>query len=238
MCFQYKNIIVFHALHNLPELLSIEWIYHQQKKPEYSCSDTITRNLLHSTCIPNFHCLLCVSFPNLQLKRRGSRYKLRSLSPSARSATFPSSAIFSRSTSACHGKFVAILPGLIVYVPYVMVNPGNFSFPRWVRGWEWPPRRETSDRSRPNLGEVSQSTAGPLSCASTCHCTSTRACTSEHSPTRPCASHHDKIESRNREANRQPEATFQRYGCYAAMLVGYLGLKHAELLSIPSNLRL
>merc|ERR1719453_1390648 len=39
--------------------------------------------------------------------------------------------------------------------------PGNLSFPRWVRGCEWPPRRATSDRSRLNLS-ISHSTSPPL----------------------------------------------------------------------------
>ena len=47
-----------------------------------------------------------------------------------------------------------------------MVNPGNFSAPRWVRGWEWPPSCATRERSRPNFS-MSQSTAGPLSCVRT-----------------------------------------------------------------------
>ena len=34
-----------------------------------------------------------------------------------------------------------------------MVIPGNRSFPRCVRGCEWPPRRATSDRSKSNLAE-------------------------------------------------------------------------------------
>merc|ERR550532_868639 len=43
---------------------------------------------------------------------------------------------------------------------YVMVMPGNRSFPRCVRGMEWPPRRATRERSSSNLS-TSQSTPGP-----------------------------------------------------------------------------
>merc|ERR1719281_1730682 len=44
---------------------------------------------------------------------------------------------------------------------YVMVIPGKRSFPRCVRGWEWPPRRDTKERSR-SKASISHSTSGPL----------------------------------------------------------------------------
>mmetsp|Transcript_73967 Transcript_73967/g.130912 ORF Transcript_73967/g.130912 Transcript_73967/m.130912 type:complete len:225 (-) Transcript_73967:244-918(-) len=49
---------------------------------------------------------------------------------------------------------------------YVMVIPGKRSLPRCVRGFEWPPSRDTRLKSRPNLS-TSQSTDGALSSQST-----------------------------------------------------------------------
>merc|ERR1719335_2019621 len=49
---------------------------------------------------------------------------------------------------------------------YVIVMPGKRSFPRCVRGCEWPPRRATRERSRSNFS-TNQSTSAPLLAQST-----------------------------------------------------------------------
>lgn len=70
-------------------------------------------------------------------------------------------------TLARFGVFAAISSNFSIKA-YVIVIPGNLSFPLWVLGSEWPPNLEIKDKSKPKA-LINHSTAGPDSSQRTSH---------------------------------------------------------------------